>query len=384
MVNVRFPAVGGHVGSIFYGENTAEGYTTLQKSTTAWEIIYYIGMYFSKQLLLRPIICDISSSFLRSMEGLKLFTPRFFAARVPEAWAPRSDALRREIERLGGMQLITRVWLKASDEALEELWIFLFLELFEGSSCVRGWSEAYDQTRWGLSLVDETSSAQEPAVMDVKIGTLRYSPHTPKEKVTRIDRKEEGALCRKVALRLCGFRRFIHPSPPDALHTPTKVEELEKQFGFSMREDELSAVLRCFPSTVVGLLEGKSTTGVPRCPHHVFVKDCLNSITQDRRSAMQEVVEGLLYFFQETTEGQYLINVMAFVSTSLLFLYDAAGGAKTVKVCLIDFSRSSCRHLNYDEETIGFIKGLQNMVQYLNIPVCPPKDSIQPDKKDGS
>ncbi|CCW62150.1 unnamed protein product [Phytomonas sp. EM1] len=367
---MRFPGVGGHVESIVYGESTPEGLQTLQKPTTAWEILFYLGIHFSEELLSQSITRDASfTAFVLSMGALKRFTASFFAVRFPDAWTPSSEALRSEVERLGGVAFQQGEWRRASDVGLRELWILLFLELFDASSRVRGWSDEFDRPLWGLGLVDETSNAREPAVMDVKIGFLRYSPHTPKEKVARIDLKEEGSICRKVALRPCGFRRFIHRNLPCSQHTTTEVEELERPLLFVIREDELSALLRCFPSTVVSLTGGKPATGAPRRSHWLCVKDCLDRITEDRRRAMREAIQNLLSFFQETIEGRHLIETMAFVSSSVLFVYDAAGGVETVRVRLIDFARSSYRYLNYDEQTIGFVEGLQNLVKYLSSPV---------------
>lgn len=362
---VAFDAVGGHKSAMHYGPDTVAGLHTVTKPTTAWEVIFYLGMTFGEDIAVPSASSDILE-FIRAMKGLRVFTPQLFSVRLPASWTPGSAALavmRTETE-LKGIADRHGAFLPACDSRYRPFWVAVFRDLFSRSRTLEGFDVAFDLPTWGIGLVDETSGMCEPAVLDIKVGYYRLSPFAPLEKVKRTQRKEGGSLTPLVGLRICGVRRFVETDGKKRSR-----ESHGKELGFVFRtEEEVATTLRAFASTVAPLATTTTVTGErvvtlskrPAGP----VRDLATART--RLAAMHAWLTALLAFFDDSPEGTQLLKSTALVSTSLLLMYDAADSSGSVKVRLIDFARCSPRRLNFDEKKIGFLDGLRNFAGYLS------------------
>lgn len=367
---VQFEAVGGHKSSIFYCEATRDGRTTLQKKTTAWEILYYLAMELSKEEAFAastPKEADaVRVKFIHAAGKLSAFAPQIFSLHFPENFTPKAAELRPYVEQIG-------TWVVLEDGApARQLLIPLFHELFDGVESLEGFDDAYDTGIWGIGLVNETSGMAMPCVMDVKIGFIRHSPLTPADKVERMMKKERNSLMRDTALRICGCQRYISADAAtaeakDGGADAVTCERYGKEIGYAVTNvAELSNCLRLFLSTGGALAE---TTVDGKL---VFHPDALSAVSEAERADMDKRVasiradiKSVLHFFEDTAQGAFLLQHMAFVSASVLVLYDAAASPATARLRLIDFARSTWRKFNFDEQTIGFVQGLKNLDAYL-------------------
>ncbi|CAJ1993127.1 Inositol polyphosphate kinase [Leishmania donovani] len=368
---VPFDAVGGHKSSIFYGETAHGGRGTLRKKTTAWEIMYYLAMELAKEdaLAQQPRTMHLRgdearAKFVRAAGKMAAFASTLFSIRFPEKYMAKSAALKPYMENTDKWVIV-----EAGAPARSAVLAPLFNELFDGAEQLKGFDDRYDTGIWGLGLVDETSGMQRPCIMDVKIGFIRHSPLTPEDKVTRIVNKDQKALVRDTALRICGCRRYIHAAAgTEGARASLTCERFGKDIGYAMTHvRELSTCLKMFLSIGAPLAETNEDGQL------AFHTEEMGAATSTERTRMKQrirhvraEIKSLLDFFESTPDGAFMLQRMAFVSASVLLLYDAAASPATARLCLIDFARSTWRKFNFDESTIGFIQGLKNLDAYLS------------------
>lgn len=358
----HFDAVGGHKASMFYGNRTSDGRTTLQKNTTAWEILWYTGLQFtsaSEDVL--SSLPPLSARFVKAVAPLRSRVPLFFSFRVPATFAPKTTELQAVVKAMGGVEALQERWLEINDAAVRPMLLPLFVELMEGTSALHTFEPEYDNPIWGLGLVDETAGMAEPCVMDIKLGYFRHSPFTPAEKVERMNRKDDNSLTRQTAARICGVRRYLHAGQ-------TTKEEYGKELGYAIAtEPQLQAAIQGFFASYGPLATktGKDTVVLAPEPNVANVEAKEVALARERCTKAAAYLGELFRFFHTDPDGVYLLEKMAIVSASILFTYDAAAGADSTDVLLIDFARSGLRSLNFDEKMIGFAEGLKNVVRYL-------------------
>ncbi|EPY23053.1 hypothetical protein STCU_05455 [Strigomonas culicis] len=256
----------------------------------------------------------------------------------------------------------------------------LFAQLYLDMRRVQAFDERFERTDWGLCLMDVTAGMREPCVMDLKLGCYRVSHMTRQAKVHRVEKKDSGKLVRQVGLRFTWMRRFAHVETVKngVPRRVSKKETVDKKFGYHIHTAaQLAEVMRAFFSTNDEALlhdivrRGSSEEDVsPRVggsTHHVAGEQ---SLQRARRRAAGERISKLIHFFEKTGEGLFLLQDMAFVSSNVLFVYDAAEeDLKSLRnasiVYFIDFAHSCPRHLNFEEEKLGFVKGLKNTYALL-------------------
>lgn len=368
---VLFDAVGGHKSAIFYGETTHGGRSTLRKKTTAWEIMYYLAMELAKEDALaqppnttHPRGDEARAKFVHAAGKMAAFASTLFSIHFPEKYVAMSAALKPYTENADEWVIV-----EAGAPARSAVLAPLFNELFDGAEQLKGFDDRYDTGIWGIGLVDETSGMQKPCIMDVKIGFIRHSPLTPEDKVARIEKKDQKALVRDTALRICGCRRYIRAAADtDGATASWTCERFGKDIGYAVSDvRELSACLKMFLS-IGAPLAGTNEDG--QLAFHIEEMGAATSIemahVKQRIRYLRGAIQSLLDFFESTPDGAFILQHMAFVSSSVLLLYDAAASQATAKLCLIDFSRCSWRRFNFDELTIGFIQGLKNLDTYLS------------------
>ena len=366
---VQFEAVAGHKSSIFYGESTRDGRTTLQKKTTAWEILYYVAMELSKAdkagaqapLNESDSLCN---KFLNAAGRLVAFAPQLFSIHFPDSYTPKAAELKPYAE--------TRDWVVLEEGSPARVLLApLFHELFDDLESLTGFDAAYDTGIWGIGLVNESSGMAKPCVMDVKVGFIRHSPLTPKDKVERMLKKEENSLMRETALRICGCQRYIDVDPSEAAAAKGEKERTCERFGKEIgyavsNAAELRSCLRLFLSCGVPMANAAEDGKLVFHPEALATVSAEEKAKMDQRIADIRVdIRAILQFFEETSQGMFLLQHMAVVSASVLMLYDAAASPATARLRLIDFARSTWRKFNFDEPTIGFLQGLKNLDAYL-------------------
>lgn len=273
-----------------------------------------------------------------------------------------------------------------------------------------------DNTRWCVCLLDATADMQHASVMDVKLGAIQHSPFTHPGKVHRLlCRYEASPLMTSLGLRVCGMRRCyyrVEGGEGGMAEAPMQRECVDKREGYTMRERELLAArLRMFFCTTqlyatstlrsskavacvctdvgCGSLREEDSRDTERgecghdCPLRVPVATrarnrkehgacgCACDACLRRRSASRQLSR-MVDYFCESADGRLVLQTMALVSVSVLFVYDANKGAggevARVRVLLIDFARSSPRERNFDEDVVGFTRGLRGLLLLLTEP----------------
>ncbi|KPI86084.1 hypothetical protein ABL78_4845 [Leptomonas seymouri] len=368
---VQFEAVGGHKSSIFYGKSTRDGRSTLRKTTTAWEVLYYLAMELAKEGADAEAPLKESDSmrtkFIHAAGKLSFFAPTLFALRFPEKFVPRAAELRLHVAQLNDWVVLEE------GSPARALLGPLFHELFDGVENLKGYDADYDTGIWNIGLINEASNMVKPCVMDVKIGFIRHSPLTPEDKVERIMKKEHHSLMRYTAMRICGCQRYIDANiskekeEGEGDAKQLMYERFGKEIGFAVSNvAELSNCLKLFLCTGVPLATSSKDGKLFFHPKALAGVSNTEKVKMDRRIAdLRAQVRAVLQFFEETPQGAFLLQHMAFVSTSMLVLYDAAAPSATVRLRLIDFARSTWRKFNFDESVVGFVQGLNNIDTYL-------------------
>ncbi|KPA86344.1 hypothetical protein ABB37_00547 [Leptomonas pyrrhocoris] len=375
----QFEAVGGHKSSIFYGQSTRDGRSTLRKTTTAWEVLYYLAMELAKDGEEGEGEADAAAAasngsdsirikFIHAMGKLASLTPTLFALRFPAKFVPKAVELHPYVGQRGK-------WIVLEEGSPARTLVGpLFHELFDGAESLKGFDGEYDTGVWGIGLVNEASGMTKTCAMDVKIGFIRHSPLTPQDKVARVLMKEHNSLMRHTALRICGCHRYISADPSnrrgesEGEAAQFTRELFGKEIGYAVSDvAELSTCLKLFFSSGVPLAK------VTEDGTLVFPAEALADVSEtekckaDKRIAdIRAAIRALLQFFEETPQGIFLLQRMAFVSTSVLLFYDAAASPAAARLRLIDFARSTWRKFNYDESTVGFVQGLKNLDAYLS------------------
>ncbi|CAD2216714.1 hypothetical protein AGDE_00495 [Angomonas deanei] len=227
---------------------------------------------------------------------------------------------------------------------------------------LRVYDDRYDKTSWGVGLIDQTGGIEDACVMDVKLGCYRTSPLTPEAKAATAEEKDAGKIMRRCGARLVWLKRFIKEGGalvPEVI-TSKNNHTIEK-------ETEFKNILYAFFSSF-GKIE--ETGNVDRSdvevkgPNPADYPEEEKKKCQSLRQRAVKPVDDLLNFYENTPEGKFLIENFAFVSSSLLFVYDAKN-PENCDVKLIDLGRSGPRYLNFDEKKLGFIQGLHTVSEYL-------------------
>ncbi|KAG5492734.1 hypothetical protein JKF63_01314 [Porcisia hertigi] len=368
---IPFDAVGGHKSAFFYGEAARDGRSTLQKKTTAWEVMYYLAMEIAKDGTLAQDTTaprshdEVRAKFVHAAGKLSVFTPSLVSIRFPDNYATSSAALKPYMNYRNNWVII-----EAGAPDRSAVVVPLFNELFDGAEELQGFTEEYDTGIWGIGLIDETSGMQKPCVMDIKIGFVRHSPVTPADKVARMLKNEHNSLTRRTAIRICGSRRYIPTKASIEGSTPTwTCERFGKDIGHAVsHERELSTCIRNFLSVRRSLAE------VNENGEFIFPSESMDGMAHTEKAQMEKRMRGiranlksLVHFLESTPEGAFMLQHMALVSTSVLLLYDAVASPRTAKLLFIDFARSTWRKFNFDEPTIGLIQGLKNLDKYLSM-----------------
>eukprot|EP00796_Vickermania_ingenoplastis_P005336 gene5336-3835_t len=375
--------VGGHTEDIFYGEPTSSGRKTVVKSTTGWEVLWYMALSLAD---FEPKN-DIPSShqwcasatgleFINAVRPLRAFTAVAASFTAPDSTLLRSSCL---YETLKSVLHPERKGIALQEKDDVPLVRQLFLALWTGMDNLSGFDDAYDKTIWSLRLEDATDGLIEPCVMDAKLGFLGYSPFTEEKKKVRI-KNRTSALIRRTGIRVCGTHRYLDHTC-DAV-SDSKVsndaavddnctcadrerrhkEKLRKPIFYALQTEEELA--RCFQHFFLpyGPL-GSYRDGV------TFLNHAERKVGDDlpvrRAAAAASKTKKLLEFFVDTKEGNFLTTRMSFVSSSFLIIYDSAGAFSPPIILLIDFARCGLRRLNYSEAENGFLYGLGKFVDYL-------------------
>lgn len=380
-----FNAVGGHKSSIYLGKSTVDGRRTLLKKTTAWEVMYYLAMEISKDESVSGRCLNNGAAgwrerFIDAVRELNRFTPQMAYIRLPLDFKPVSGTLRELFKRFQVKVNVDIPLWTASPE--RELLRPLFEEIYSGATELSCYSIIYDTGCWGVGLVDETSGMALPCVLDVKMGYLRHSPLTPAEKMARIMEKEQFNLARQTGMRICGVMRYLPSRDIVAKVSNTNVnaaavleekinppvcERFEKEFGYGLSSvEQLSTALKLFFETTQPLSNPESCSQLYRTKIPDTVSSTEKKLMEERMAIVQNEVADLLNFFEGSDHGRFLLETMAFLSTSLLVVYDAASSPSATRVRLIDLARCSWRRLNFDEQAIGFLAGLRNFTQYIS------------------
>ncbi|EAN96175.1 hypothetical protein C3747_71g130 [Trypanosoma cruzi] len=313
--------VGGHKGVIQRGPKAPNDSATITKKSTGWEVLMYLGM----ALRIDETMCELAE-----------MAPTLVAILSPE-------------EENSG------VWITVEKEENRPLLEAFHEELRKASVHTHGYSEVMDTARWSVCLIDVTDGMLLPCVADIKIGYIRHSPHTPPEKMARIKKKR---LIQPLAIRLCGALHYFYRTISN--EQCIERETCEKDIGYLLHtEEDHRRCLRAFFSSAVSMKQEGSGN---KCGE--------SEVLSARLKACCRHVEKLLSFFTSSV-GCALLERTAFVSTSLLLLYDAVSrvsdnvgnnDAADVRVYLIDYARVSDRRLNFAEENIGFLRGLENFL----------------------
>ncbi|RNF02268.1 putative inositol polyphosphate kinase [Trypanosoma rangeli] len=317
--------VGGHKDVIQRGPKAADDVATITKKSTGWEVLMYLGM----ALRINETMCAL-------------------AAIAPSVVA----ILCLEGEHSG-------VWIYLEKKENRLLLEAIHEELQKTSAHTHGCNQVMDRTRWVVCLIDVTDGMCLPCVADIKIGYIRHSPHTPPEKLERIKKKR---LVQPLALRLCGALHYFYRTVSNEQHIEKEICGKDMGYLLHTSEDHRDCFQAFFSSTVSMSPDG---TGTRRDDSDIFFA---------RLRACRKQIERILLFFNSSL-GCALLERTAFVSTSLLLVYDAANcvhknvvskDTADVQVYLIDYARVCDRRLNFSEEKIGFMRGLENIIRLFS------------------
>ncbi|EAN77160.1 hypothetical protein, conserved [Trypanosoma brucei brucei TREU927] len=324
--------VSGHKCNIQRGPQTSIGTPTITKRVTAWEALIYLEMLLAED---------------EAFAILATFVPPLVALLPPENFA--SDN-----------------WVYVHDPASRPLLKSIFAQLKQMSADTHGYNEVMDTTRWEIILVDVTATFHKPCVLDIKLGYVRHSPHTLPDKVERIHKRQ---LRRSQPIRFCGAHHQFCRQNND-IGECFELEEFTKDMGYALETEESHRrALRSF-FTTASLMTTSNT-------NETTIIDDRHAMARSRccRQRVQKLVD-----FLKGHLGQMLLERIAFVSASLLIVYDATGccgrnvtvseGINSmndmVNVYLIDFSRSGDRRLHFPEEVVGFVQGLEKIIFLLS------------------
>lgn len=421
MENIRFDAVGGHADDFFYGSPTPSGTKTVLKETTGWEILWYLALHFtgvdafhsddeSTNIWFSANPCAMR--FIRGVRTIKSyalvgvqFTMPSYDKVASSVIAPSlKSVLDEHLEEHGDAPVL--LYNESCRPCLEKT----FIALWEGMEKLNNFDDAYDKKIWALCLEDATDSLTEPCVMDLKLGFCGFSPFTAEEKKRRIQSRT-SALIKRTGIRVCGTHRYIYSTESlnelaaagdcqDEYQRGEKYKErLRKPIFYALQnEDQLACCFQhfftshnplgeycdgtahlnsaiCCSSAQKKLLGAKNgVIDEYRSLQHTDISSLSLPIARTNDALKQ--AEDLGSYFKNTEDGQFLINYMSFVSSSLLIIFDNASNDDTVKIYLIDFARCGLRRLNYKEEENGFLHGLEKFTILLR---CLLSDFHQPD-----
>lgn len=385
MEQIAFEAVGGHIDKIVYGELTSSGNKTIVKETTGWEILWYIAFFLCDKdkrsadfhVWEKNSEADI---FLRSVRPFKIFAPVACSFSLDNAsWINCFSIVKKDINSILDKSI------RSSKVMMEDAEYFvlesLFRAMWSGIRFLHGFDDAYDKVVWKLRLEDFTDGFKEPCATDIKLGSCCYSPFTAEDKKKRYDDRST-LLVRETGLRICGMHRYlcdpfqsmnsgssgaVRSGDSGCVSVSPYKEKTEKKFFYAIQtEVELVCCLAHFVCCSVPLGELRDDGTVYLHKIRVNNGDCLP--TRRLREALQEVKK-LLFFFENTAEGKNLIKNMAFISSSLLILFDKCCSPETLsptRVFFIDFARCGIRRLNFEENKVGFLHALQIVVKFFN------------------
>lgn len=417
---ILFDSVAGHMDQLFYGERCHNGHKTIIKKTTGWEILWYLGFSFhfwGEDAKMRNNNTNnnhnhnfthnhedgnegsddiawarwVQSSgvegFLQATDRFRMFVPVpcsfFFNALVDDMPSCIiKDGLRRLFPSC--IEIRKEVFFDAANRSMLKDLLRL---MWDGTILLDGFDDAYDQAIWKLQLKDLTSGMSAPCAMDIKLGRCCYSPYTSEAKKKRCELRCTD-LMRLKGMRICGMHRYLVPRTEHAVSHSTRhsqqtkegrseeddrsddkglllVKEKSKKSVFYalQTEEELTYCIAHFISCTVPL--ESSCGSVHHSLRNVIKKeaDCILHVA--RQGDIVKQIQELLFFMSSTKEGKYLVEKMAFVSCSLLIFFDkcaSSAASPSTRVFVIDFARCGIRRLNYEEEKVGFLHGLKELI----------------------
>lgn len=387
---ILFDAVGGHLDQLFCGERCANGRTTILKKTTGWEILWYLAFYLGRaeenggneeSEFRQWTKSEGAETFLRSASAMKKFVPVACSFCLNEPlWDTSLSIVAEGIHKVLGSLTNSTTEVVFTNSKHQSTIKNLFRIMWTGTALLQGFDDAYDTVIWTLQLENLTDDCVAPCALDIKIGRCCYSPNTSEEKKKRCD-KRCTKLIKEKGFRLCGMHCYLsspvelctHPSYEVTVDEggtgtccfPFKERVLKSIFYSFETEEELICSLDHFFSSEVPL--GKVRDGVFYMDKEIKQIE-KNFLLAERLQKILGQVEDLVFFMSTTDDGKYLLEHMAFVSSSLFIFFDRCGCCVSSSSCcsigafLIDFARCGIRRLNFEEETIGFLYGLNELI----------------------
>jgi hypothetical protein len=198
-----------------------------------------------------------------------------------------------------------------------------------------------------LHLRDELHGMAAPCIMDIKLGRQRHTPRTPHAKIAKINAKEGGKYVATAGVRITG-----------AIVTAATCQENGSSSCFS---DNRSFVVR-------RRLDREQFRDVDEVGFVAALRDFCGGDA----AVMSMFKSQVLRFLQLLTAAheEHLFDRFAFVSTSLLLLYDAeAMSPRATNSCFIrwiDFARSGPRRFHFSEDFVGFFQGVRTLLYALD------------------
>lgn len=385
MTALRYDAVGGHVNNFLWGKPTISGRSTIVKNTTGWEILWYLSFTIDGAAVKNDCLNERGLSgldvecFLSAAKSLSRFTP--IGVSITSDFFFPTSVISQELLNIQKFSKDSGPLTFFFDDpnhrsALEGL----FTAFWKGKEKLCGFDDAFDKSLWTLTLEEVTQGFRQPSVMDIKIGSCGFSPFTPEDKKKRILSRTSD-LIRRSGIRICGSHRYIpetqsssskeeepsssmNISKPNNFKTVKRYKErLGKPLYYALQsEDELFCALQHFfgGCSPVGSLEGEVVV--------------LNTLTHKETDPLPKLraaeilykLNELIAFFKRTGEGAFLLENMAFVSLSLLIFFESEENSLCLgNMYLIDFARCGLAHLNYSENEIRFLHGLEQLSLFL-------------------
>jgi hypothetical protein len=166
-----------------------------------------------------------------------------------------------------------------------------------------------------ITMADLTADFQKPCVLDIKMGTSYVNPDDPMTRKRRMVQKALNCSAATLGLRLTAGRA-------------SDGWELKKKDATRMKQErQIVQVLRRFVS--------------------------YHGNQEEAHKQIEEALQSLLEDFRENT-GVW------FVSSSLLFILDAADSRAPIRIHMIDFAHVHPLDGGQDE---GYMVGLQNLIR---------------------
>jgi phosphatidylinositol phospholipase C, delta len=173
-----------------------------------------------------------------------------------------------------------------------------------------------------VQMGDLTAGYEKPCILDIKMGVTSAAPDADKEKKKSMEAKDKSTTTVSLGIRIVGMKVYNHEEKKWIKH--------DKPWGKALTDDTIND----------GILEFFDTGDKKR------------DWRQDVVAPFTEQLLLIQKHFRKQTDLQ-------FISSSLLFVYDAVGDAKCV-VKMIDFAHVF--PLSDGEHDEGYLTGLKNLL----------------------